>query len=89
MMSCVLITNIDEYGHEIYQHRIIFTPWGFSRKQIADDFQPVINKIINLKAKRIHLVMKPYLFGNRILYIGELLNTAFPGVEVEVKIYND
>ena len=63
------VTNINKVFEEKSPEAIYFNPWGFSKKSIRESLLEVIATVKEKNYTRVDIVMRPYLFGNRILFV--------------------
>ena len=82
------ITNIDKVLEEKSPEAFYFNPWGFSKKSIRESLLEVIATVKEKNYTRVDIVMRPYLFGNRILFVEKVLKQELPQVEVNTRIEN-
>lgn len=82
------ITNINKVLEEKIPEAIYFNPWGFSKKSIRESLLEIIAIVKEKNCTRVLIVMRPYLFGNRILFVEKVLKQELPQVEVNTRIEN-
>lgn len=82
------VTNIDKVFEEKSPEAIYFNPWGFSKKSIRGSLSDVIATVKEKNYTRVFMVMRPYLFGNRVLFVEKVLKEELPEVEVNTYIEN-
>ena len=82
------ITNIDKILEKKSPNAIYFNSWGFSKKSIRESLSEVIATVKEKNYTQVSLVMRPYLFGNRIRYVEKVLKEELPQVKVNTQIKN-
>ena len=85
-MTVIIISNNSEIECGPNEEKIFFNPWGFSREAIRADFQSVLHQIELGNNSEIRLLMKPYLFGNRMKFLETVLRDNFPNKKIYLEL---